>query len=42
MKAPQTNTANIQTLTDLKHAGLIVSVLVNLYVLTAWLVVQVS
>lgn len=42
MKAIQTNTTNAQTLMDLKHSVLIVSVVTNLFVLTTWLVVQVS
>lgn len=46
MKATQTQeevaTINAQTFGDFRNSVLIVSVLANLYVLTAWLVIQVS
>jgi hypothetical protein len=37
-----TNTHNAQTKEDLKNSVLIVSVLVNLFVLTGWLVIESS
>lgn len=46
MKATQTNeqvaAINGQTFNDFRNAVLVTSVLANLYVLTAWLVIQVG
>lgn len=38
----ETHTINTQTKEDMKNSILIVSVLINLFVFTSWLVVEVS